>query len=154
VYIGAKRRYINTFPFLFLHLRNQSRALMKREACALTNAEKMFRLHLLNAFGQATWDIIMHLEVVGPGAHYSWEPPAAGPAPADASVDAATVAAHPPPPPSDWEEICRTVRVTSGGKLCIRDKKGRIIKCCTSCSCLSLPVGTVFCLCMKYLRNC
>jgi len=85
----------------------------------LSYVEKVFVAHLLNAFGHCTVDIRMHLRGVSGERGYPWEPAV----PVDAAVDRV-------PPASTWEDIVQHVRVSRAprGRVCIRNKKGSMVK--------------------------
>ena len=85
-------------------------------------------MHVLNAFGLATLDIVRNLEGVCAGAYYSWEP--AGSTVVEAPVDDELtdlydladalegVIPHPPPPlppATNWKATVQLVRISVGG---------------------------------------
>jgi len=123
-----------------LHLGTHS--IISRKQSALSLGGKIFSVHLLNAFGVATVDIVHYLEGVRAGSTTPGSQPLLSRRYCRHSCRPSyttsgrlsrggTPRAPPPPPPaSNWEAIVQLVRISGGrGKLAIRDKMGRIVKC-------------------------
>jgi len=116
----TKEEYLTEAQRLLSLLRHSS-GVTGSERRQLSQRERDISAHSLNALGICTKDIKLSMIPVGQDGRYAWEPatdpPRAVPQPAG-------------PLATDWEEIHEHVRIFGGprGRLCIRNKAGRIIK--------------------------